>query len=254
MIGATRFAVAAAIVALFGGFLVADMMVQQGVDSPEGSVGAPAVASPTPSPTDRFVQDSHPLTVDGIDLSFHHGPGWEGLDALKDDLYISRSVVGPQGAEVMILWTTFPDSQHARPCLLDLPAGASGADLAAAVATAPGTQLVSGPSDVMVGGRPAKQVVLTVVSQWDEEGMPSDWEPGCDPAYFFGWEPHDSGAFWLETVPGDTIRVGIVDVGGKLLFIEAETVADAGAPTEGRIEALPVDAWIQDIVDSIRFE
>ena len=177
---------------------------------------------------------------------------WEGLDKFdggvdrpKDDLYISMSTHGPQGAEAMILWTTFPGSGHARPCLLD-PGTTSAEGLAGAMATAPGVEVVSGPSDATVSGHPGKYVALTVVPLLDGfVGPDPDWEPGCDPAYFFGWEPHDGGAFWASTDPGDTIKVWVVEVGGKLLVIEAETKPDAGDAVEGDIQA---------IIDSIRFE
>ena len=72
--------------------------------------------------------------------------------------------MGPQGAEAIVFWTVFPDADNALPCtrLLHPPVGPSAADLAAAVATAPGTELVTGPSDVTVGGRAAKRVALRV--------------------------------------------------------------------------------------------
>jgi hypothetical protein len=188
------------------------------------------------------------LMIGDVPLSFIGPSGvgsswvWEGF---KDDLYISASTEGPQGAEAMVLWTSLPDSEPARPCLLPLSDAESVAALADAVATAPGTELVSGPTDVTVGGRPGKHVEVRVVALWDERGMPAAWEPGCDPAYFFGWEPRDAGAFWLETVPGDTIQAWIVRVHGTLLFIEAAVRSTANPKVEVEID---------DMIDSIRFE
>ena len=138
----------------------------------------------------------------------------------------------------MIYWTSYPDGDHADPCgrVLDSPIGPTAADLAAAVSTAPGTELVSGPSDVTLGGRPAKHVVLTVLAH-----------VGCDPGFFFRWRDRDGGALWTTTGVGATIRVWIVDVHGTRLFI-------AAASTRGTAGRSDVEEQIQKIVGSIRFE
>jgi hypothetical protein len=114
------------------------------------------------------------------------------------------------------------------------PVDLSAADLAAAVSTAPGTELVTGPSGVTVGGRPAKHVVLTVREK-----------VGCEPGFFYAWQPVEEGALWTMTGVGNTIRVWIVDVDGTRLFIEAETTKQAGSDLEREI---------QQIVESIRFD
>ena len=111
--------------------------------------------------------------------------------------------------------------------------GRSAADLAAAVSTAPGTKLVKGPSDVTLGGRPAKHVVLTV-----RENV------GCDPGSSTpGPTTRLGGAFWRRRDVGDTIRVWIVAVDGTRLFIAAATAMQAGR----------LKKEIQQIVESIRF-
>jgi hypothetical protein len=160
--------------------------------------------------------------------------GWE----MKGSLYISKSTVGPQDAEAVIFWTSFPDGTEAYPCahmLVRGPnVGPTAADLAAVVSTARGTELVSGPSDVTVGGRAAKHVVLTVRE-----------DVGCDPGFFYAWRRVWAGAFWASTELGDTIRVWIIDVDGTRLFIEAETKKDADPGLE---------LEIQQIVRSIRFD
>ena len=145
---------------------------------------------------------------------------------------LNRSVWGPQGAEAIIYWTTFPHGDYADPCarVLSPSVGRSAADLAAAVSTAPGTKLVKGPSDVTVGRRPAKHVVLTVRKK-----------VGCDPGFFYTWQTGWGGAFWRTTDMGDTIRIWIVAVGGKRLFI--------AAATKGGV----LNKEIQQIVESIRF-
>jgi len=121
------------------------------------------------------------------------------------------------------------------------------------MARAPGVKLVKGPTRVTVGGRPARHVVLTVRR-----------ELGCDPGYFFSWQPSAPdgecwGACWLETNVGDTISVWIVeDVDGRRLVIEAvteqpESHIDPRAIPVTRADVLKVEAEIEKIVGSIRF-
>jgi hypothetical protein len=166
-------------------------------------------------------------TVEGVRFSFSvPRSGWEygpsrriGGKFRDGSLLISRSTTGPQSAEAVIFWTGFRGGGEAAPCakLLSPATRGSTADLAAAVAKAPGTQVVKGATRVTIGGRPATYVVLTVRKHL-----------GCDPGYFFTWRPRGPGgecwgACWLESNVGDTIRVWIVDVRGKRLFIEAAT-------------------------------
>jgi hypothetical protein len=170
--------------------------------------------------------------VEGVRFSFRVPGGWEGFGNTS----INKSVVGPQGAEAIIFWASFPVGDTADPCayLLSSPVGSSVADLAAAVATAPGTELIRGPSDVTVDGYPAKHVVITVRR-----------DAGCDPGYFYKWQDIEGGALWPMTKAADTIRVWIVDVNGTLLFIEAETTNQASPDLEQEIH---------QIVESIRFD
>jgi hypothetical protein len=216
-----------------------------------GGVGGPLVSpsptqspSPTPQPSptprppdvldDLLVADGrYSVTVQGIPLSFSiPAPSWES----HGRPYISKSTQGPQGAEAIIYWASFPDGLSAHPCapLLNPSIGQSAVELAAAVSAAPGTELIAGPSDVTVGGRAAKHVVLTVRE-----------DIGCDPGFFYTWEPFDWGALWPGTTVGDTIRVWVVDVDGTLLFIAGETNPDASARVRDEIEQM---------VESIRFE
>lgn len=166
---------------------------------------------------------------------------WEAFSSLPTARFpggpisLNRSIVGPQGAEAIIYWTSFPQGDHAEPCprLLRRPIGRSAARLAAEVASAPGTKLVKGPSTVTLGGRPAKHVVLTVSGK-----------VGCDPGFFYSWREVPGGALWGTTRVGDRIRIWIVKVDGKLLFI-------AGATTR---QATPwLERETRQIVESIRF-
>jgi hypothetical protein len=188
----------------------------------------PANAGPIEGPPLR----THAPIVDGVRLSFLAPTSWEHHDRFS----MNRSVVGPQGAEAVIFWTSFPDGGMAHPCarVLTSSVDLTDAELAAAVARAPGTELVSGPSDVTVGGHPAKLVVLTV-----RENV------GCDPGFFYAWNETNGGALWGAHTVADTIRVWIVDVAGTRLFIEAETTDQATPELEDEI---------QQIVGSTRFE
>jgi len=196
--------------------------------------------SPNPSPTPSGVGPiEHPLigrqalTVDGVPFSFSvPARGWERFGSIS----INKSIWGPQGAEAIIFWTSFLDGDIAHPCanLLSPSVGPSAAHLAAAVSTAPGTELVTRPSNVTVGGRAAKHVVLTVRKN-----------VGCHPGFFYTWQDVEKGAFWPVTSVGDTIRVWIVDVDGTRLFIEAETKPQADSD---------LNHEIQQIVESIRFD
>jgi hypothetical protein len=183
--------------------------------------------------------------VDGVRFSFTRPPDWapgpireapDGDDLRQGSLLVSKDTGGGQRADGVVFWTGFPQGGGASACgvLQDREIGPSIADLAAAVAAAPGTQLISGPSEVTVGGRPATYVELTV-----REDL------GCDPGYFYTWEPGDCCPADLETTNGNRIRIWIVDVDGTRLFIEAETTDQAGPDFEQEIH---------QIVDSIRFQ
>ncbi|MGH2820688.1 MAG: hypothetical protein ACRDJ5_08545 [Actinomycetota bacterium] len=199
--------------------------------------------SASPPPASFGPVDPWTLTVEGVTFSFRADRFWERHGAARlippierAPASINKDIVGPQGAEAIIFWTSFPDSEHAVLCghLLSPPVGSSAADLAAAVATAPGTELIRGPSDVTVGGHPAKHVVLAVRE-----------DIGCDPGFFYSWQDERGGAVWGETNEGDTIRVWVIDVEGTLLFMEAETTEQATPDLERQI---------QQIVESIRFD
>jgi hypothetical protein len=158
--------------------------------------------------------------------------GWE-----EQEFSITKSIVGPQGAEAIIFWTSLPGDDRVSPCtsLLGDAMGASGADLATEMASAPGTRLVGEPSDVTVGMRPAKHVELVVRE-----------DAGCDPGYFFEW-PHDEcwGACWLEMEAGYRINVWIVEAADTLIVFEAATSTQADPELQEEI---------RQVVRSIRFE
>jgi hypothetical protein len=190
----------------------------------------PAIAPPEPAVP-------FPEAIVG-DVQFRFGvvpaTGWERPTLAFS---LNKSVMGPQDAEAIIFWTSFPDGGYVSPCanVLGPEAGGSAADLAAAVATARGTALVKGPSDVIVGGLPAQQVAIVVRR-----------DGGCDPGFFFTW-PHDEcqGACWLETRVGYRISVWIFEVAHTLVVIEAATSKQAESELKREI---------REIVETVRFD
>ena len=217
--------------------------------SPSPSGSAMRLAGPPPTsadigPSEDPVVARQAVTEKGVTFSFRVPTtgGWERFSSISTDksvagpISLNKSIVGPQGAEAIIFWTSFPDGHYADPCarLLSPAVGSSAADLAAAVSTAPGTELITGPSNVTLGGRPAKHVALTV-----RENV------GCDPGFFYTWRDVNGGALWRTTGVGDTIRIWIVDIDGTRLFIEAETTKQAVGGLKQEVE---------QIVESISFD
>jgi hypothetical protein len=195
-----------------------------------------------PSATAQQPGSRYALIENGVHFSFAVSTiaYWERFTVAtgtkpRGRISLNRSIVGAQGAEAIIYWTSFPHGDYADPCarLLAPSIGRSAAALAAAVATAPGTELVKGPSNVTLGGHPAKRVVLTVRKNI-----------GCDPGFFYRWADHPlGGAFW-HMHAGDTMRVWIVSVNGTRLFVAAATSVHSGR----------LDEEIRKIVGSIKFD
>lgn len=215
-----------------------------------------------------FVRGTQWQSVDGIRFSLKvpraHPPSswpWEnapagcaGPQATVGCFFISKSTVGGQRSEAIIVWTVFPTEGEVDRCaaVLGDAIGRSTDALARAMARAPGTKLVDGPTRITVGGRPARHLVLTVRR-----------DLGCDPGYFFSWQPSAPdgecwGACWLAANVGDRINLWIVAVNGKRLVFEAVTEQPAShidprAIPVTRADVLKVEAEIETIVGSIRF-
>jgi hypothetical protein len=172
------------------------------------------------------------LTVGRVRFSFRVPTrGWEAFG----DISINKSIVGPQGAEAIIYWTTIP-GDYANPCVdvLGMPVPRTVGELAAEVAEAPGTELLGPPVNVRVGGHRGKNVALIV-----REDL------GCDPGFFFIWHDMEAGALWPATEVGDAISVWLVDVGKTPIFMAAVTSEEA-------TEQLHQEIGL--IVRSIRFQ
>ncbi len=216
----------------------------------DGGIGGSA-AAPSPSPTPRLsasptpraafppkgelaVGARHHLTGGRVPYSLTvPTSGWISNGEWGID---KGTGFGPDGGGFILWPEESPVGVYADPCASTTapPVGASAAKLAAAVAKVPGTDLVSGPTDVTVGGYPAKHVVLTIREDID-----------CAPNAFYLWYGPGSANARYASEKGSTVRVWIVDVDGKIVWIDGETYKGAG-PGPGE--------EIQQIVDSIQFE
>ncbi|MBI2781654.1 MAG: hypothetical protein HYX55_07665 [Chloroflexi bacterium] len=209
---------------------------------PGGGLGAKPTPSPTATPTPpRFPPTGplavgrHSMTLGGATFTFALStPDWSS----NGEWGIDKSVLSlkPQGAG-FIFWDNAADGVYSKPCDgLKAPAvGPSAAALAAAITGIPGIQVVSGPTAVTVGGKPAQKVVVRIPDN-----------PGCAPESFFLWyDDSNDGNQRYASQAGQTIRVWIIEVGGKRIQIDGETFVGAGAQ---------VDNELQGIVDSIQFD
>ena len=197
--------------------------------SPPASPSAASVVFP---PTGELEVGRHSMTRVGIPFTFDVATsGWTS----NGDFAIDWNDVGPDGAG-FIFWGETPVGVFADPCASTRGplSGPTNADRAAAVATVPGTDLVSGPADVTVGGHPATKVVVTVRE-----------DVGCAAGSFYLWYAPSVGLARFATELGSTISVWIIDVDGTFVWIDGETYKGAG-PEQSQA--------IQQIVDSIEFE
>jgi hypothetical protein len=194
---------------------------------------------PSPSPTPQIVippegdlgVGRHNFALNGVPFTLEvPATGWISNGSFGFD----KGVYPETYDGGFILWNNPPDGIYADPCkgTQGPRVGSSAAELAEAIASVPGTT-ATGPSDVTVGGYPAKLVVVEIPET-----------AACDAQDFYlWWDDQLTGRYASEF--GSTIRVWIVDVNGKLVQIDGETMN--GAPPE-------VAQEIQQIVDSIQFE
>ncbi|HEX7171444.1 MAG TPA: hypothetical protein VF365_02430 [Candidatus Limnocylindria bacterium] len=239
---------AAAVVALLLVGIVLLPGSRPSVGEPDASASASALPSvpPTPSepsptpdaafpPTGELAIGTHRVTLSGVRVIFD----------LTTDGWVSNGSFGidkgrPEAPESagFIFWSlSAPDTVFADPCTgvpLSPAPEPSIAALAAAVASLPGTELVIGPTEVTVGGYPAQHVAIMV---------PDDI--GCEPNEFYLWEDTDNpGQARYATDKGSTIHTWIIDVDGRLVWIDGETYAASDPAAEREI---------LEIIGSIRF-
>jgi hypothetical protein len=217
-----------------------------GAGGPSASPSPSLILRPSPSatpaaafpPAGVMEVGRHSMTLAGVPLSIElTTTGWRS----NGDFGIDKGGVATPDGAGFILWpASAPDNVYADPCAetpLDPPAGPSAAELAAAVSTVAGTDLVSGPSAVTVSGYPAQHVVITIPDTI-----------GCAPEQFYLWyDAGDAGEALgrYATTLSSTIYVWIIDVDGTIVWIDGETYGTSGPEAAQEV---------QQIVDSIRFE
>lgn len=208
--------------------------------NPTGSPGSTAKAAFPPA--GAMEVGTNAFSQNGVSFSLDVSqPGWvsSGIAVEPDGVNLTKGPNLSKDGAWVLFWSV--DGVYADPCG-HKPApkvSPSAADLAAAVASLPGTKLVSAPTDVTVGGHPAKTVAITI---------PKDI--GCAPEQFNLW--YDSSPCgdanpcyrWASAI-GETNRVWIVEVDGTYVWIEAETYQGAGPE---------ISQEIQSMIDSIKFE
>jgi len=215
--------------------------------SPSPSLAPTPQPSPSSSPAVVFPARGvlaigrHAFSQNGVGFSLEFaGSGWASSGiAVADGGTLTKGFAQTKDAAWMLLWSI--DGVYADPCgqVTGPPVSPSADDLASAVATLPGTELVSGPEDVTLGGRSATHVAITIPD--DIACAPSDFHLWYDAAGCDGDIPCGR---WASAL-GETNHVWIFEVDGKHVSIEAETYKGASPELEREV---------QQIVESIRFE
>jgi hypothetical protein len=200
---------------------------------------SPALTGPLASANERIpIQSVTPgvtYTRDLGDIAFSYRVPKRDWDLFRRTS-LNKSTVGPQGAEAMVFWSLFPDDDTTDPCLrlLGRRIEWSAAGLAAAVASAPGVELVTEPEDFTLGGQSATHLSLVVRER-----------VGCRPGFFLSWHAPRAGPLWTEMVAGDAMDVWIAEVSGTIFVLAAATTDQADEPL----------FWeIRQIVASVRFD
>ena len=205
--------------------------------SPQPTPSPTASLSPSPSAPTAFPRGGtlaigrHSMILNDVPLSIAVSTsGWTSNGSWG----IDKGEITPTGASFFMWPDGVPQGVYSDACghVEAPPAGSSIAELANAVATMPGLDLVSGPADVTIDGRAAKLVVVTV---------PED--AACSPNDFWLWYRSDN--YRWATALGQTVRVWIIDADGTTLWIDGDTYK--GAPPE-------VGAEVEEMVNSIKFE
>jgi Tol biopolymer transport system component len=180
----------------------------------------------------------HSLEVGGISLSFEiPAEGWEA----DSDVVMGKNVWRDQrGAtsfgQAIVFFATFPGGDDVRLCRGVAPGRlptTSDLDVIARSFASVG-RADFGVENWVVGGLPARHVEVEIRDL-----------AGCNPGYFYEWNPTAGGASWTESEVGDTVNAWFVDVDGVVVAIVAET--------RGLSATLKAKGEIFPIVDSIRF-
>jgi hypothetical protein len=219
------------------------------IPRPGGNVGG-SPPTPSPSPTTTATPSATPVAIfpaaGPLEMGKRHEFELEGklltltvptADWESNGEFGINKTQGqnPDGA-AFIFWKYDANGVFSDPCAqVRAPVvGPKAADMATAITGIPGTEVVTGPTAVTVGGKPAQLVVIKI------------GDIACQPDQFHLWydSSHPDQARYA-TQKGQTIRVWITEVDGKRVQIDAETYDGAGKGPGQEI---------QQIIDSIQFE
>jgi hypothetical protein len=202
--------------------------------SPSPAPAASPTLAPTFPPSGALAIGRQSMIREGVRLSIAvPSTGWNS----GDGIWISKGEEGKPDGSAFIFWPQTPDNVFADPCnlkLLSPPPDRTAAGLATAVAGIPGINVASGPTAVTVDGHPAQHVELTIPASI-----------GCAPDKFHLWtDEADATGRWAQAYD-EKILVWIVDVDGRLVWIDGETYKGAKPAVEQEL---------QQVIDSIQFE
>jgi hypothetical protein len=243
-----KFAIAAAAVVLVAVVGINLLPSTGGVGGIAASLSPSPTATPTsslpPNPAESFPPAGelaigrHSMIREGVRFSINvAASGWRSQQGFE---FIKGTEGQPDGAG-LLFWSLTPDNVYANPCAhtpLTPAAGPGIASLATAVSRIPGTELVSGPTDLTVDGQPVKRTVITIPEDIDCAGVLKLW-------YDDGMGS-EAGRF--PTVLPSTMRVWMFDVDGTTVWIDGETY-ESDEDTSPTLER-----EIQQMIESIVFE
>jgi hypothetical protein len=194
-------------------------------------------------PVGELAIGRHEFSQNGVSFSLEvPTTGWTGSGVLMapDGGSLSKDEANATGQKIwMLLWSI--DGVYPDPCgqVPAPPVSPSATDLAAAVASIPGFDLIAGPEDVTLGGQQAKHITIKLRD-----------DIGCPPGDFFMWyddvrcNGDDPCQRWA-TASGQTNDVWIVETQGTHVWIEVETRHTATPETLQEV---------QQVIGSIQFE
>jgi hypothetical protein len=197
----------------------------------------------TPRPTEKpnvvppagpLAIGRHPFNLEGIPMTFE----------VTTDEWVSNGSFGwdkelgaVPAAGAFIVWEDDADGIFSDPCAQDEApvAGPTALDMAEAIASVPGIEVVTAPQGITIDGRPGAEVSIRIPDE-----LP------CAPNDFYLWyDTTIAGNARYATDFGMQIHVWIIEVDGHRVQLDGETYAGAKAPIRKEVEA---------IANSIQFE
>jgi hypothetical protein len=242
--------VAVALAAVLAGVVIGLQMLPK----PTSNIGGPSptpLVTPVPTPSAELTAEPtekvdvvpppgelaigrHPLNLEGLPMTFEiTQAGWSSNGIFGFD---KPPTFDPAGAG-FIVWEDDADGIFSDPCAQEEapPAGPTALDMAEAIASVPGVEVVTAPRAITIDGQEGVEVVIRIPDE-----LP------CDPTEYYLW--------YDTTIPGNAryasdlgmqIHVWIIDVDGHRVQLDAETYAGAKRAIRNEVEA---------IANSLQFE